>query len=111
QKDLSIIEEMVPEHCSLLDTQLDVQSSSQENISAGTYDYILSSTQENTLTDQAKLSEQHNNPLETQFLIKYDKENDVYVSSPNENKEDPFSSKLITPLQPRQPRNVNQNEQ
>src|SRR6266498_5948276 len=43
QKDPSVVETIVPKHCSLLDTQLDVQSSSQKNISANTY--ILSSTQ------------------------------------------------------------------
>jgi hypothetical protein len=83
QKDFSVSEEIVPGHCSLLDTQLNTPS-----------------PQENILTD--RLDKKHNKPLETQFFIKpYDKENEnIHV---HENKKDP-KSKSTTPLQPR---NVN----
>lgn len=84
QKDLSINGEIVLEHCSLLDTQLDTPS-----------------PQENILTD--RLDKQHNKPLETQFFItSFNKENEnIYV---HENKKD-NKSKSTTPLQPRN--NVN----
>jgi hypothetical protein len=107
QKDLSVTEEIVPEHCSLLDTQLDVQSSPQETIPADTYDYNLSPIEEDKLSNQSVVSKQHNKPLEIQFLIKpYNKEKEnIHVLS--ENKGNPSSPKSTTPLQPR---NINHNE-
>ncbi|GBB96701.1 hypothetical protein RclHR1_02810019 [Rhizophagus clarus] len=74
QKDLSVSEEIFPEHCSLLDIQLDT-----------------SSYQENILTD--KLGKKS---LEIQFSIKsYDKENENICVQENK------KGKSTTPLQTR----------
>ncbi|CAI2164443.1 13388_t:CDS:2 [Funneliformis geosporum] len=122
KKDLPDFEEVVSEH---RDTQLDVQSSYQKNISAHTR--ILSFTQENIQNGQtiaSKPSKKCDKPLEIQFLVEpYDKENDhAYVASPDECKRDTFYLSSTKPFHPRnmncsneendhKPRNVQQFQQ
>ncbi|CAG8516173.1 16449_t:CDS:2, partial [Funneliformis caledonium] len=91
----------------VVDNQLDVQSSYQKNISANTR--ILSFTQENMQTGQtfiSKPSVKCDKPLEIQFFVKpFDKEN---VASPGENKRAPF---YFTSTIPFHPRNMNRSNE